>query len=171
MELSLDGIGDALSKGLDFAQPFLFGAGVLAGATEALAANNRYAQFGSGALPYRISDAIAQITGVQVAINGYKSGQTFKFNPTGFLNKGLAAAVAAWLYREAKLPYSKEIYKGVFPFAAGYSLGGLFDPPGQTAPGISSMFGGTGTTTPTYQGNVPFIRGEAGSKAQPSLVA
>ncbi len=60
---------------------------------------------------------------------GYTSKAVpFQFKATGFLNKGFVAAAAVYFYKEAHLPYYKEIYKAVFPFGVGYSLGGFIDP-------------------------------------------
>lgn len=125
VDLSLDGIGDAMEKGLNMAEPFLFGLGFVWGASSGRTYSSQ------NQLQARITQTLSNlgIGGITVA-QGFTSTSSFKFNPTGFLNKGLAAAVAAWVYKEAKLPYSREIYKAVFPFGTGYSLGGFFDPPG-----------------------------------------
>jgi hypothetical protein len=176
----MDGIQDAFSKGLDVAQPFLFGLGFVFGATEANAKSNASMNYSSN-LAWRIKDTLSNlgIGGVTVA-PGYTSVSSFKFRPTGFVNKGLAAAVAVWIYKEAKLPYHKEIYKAVFPFAVGYSLGGLIDPP-TTAIGVggsSGLVGATYSGSASYLtpqggiviGNVPFARAEGGRTTAVSVV-
>jgi len=133
VEFSTDGIQQALNKALDMGEPVLFATGFIFGATEAASANGHYSSLNTtddpnAGLYFRISDAIAFTTGQQVSINGHISGGSFTFKPTGFLNKGLAVAVGAWVYKEAKLPYAKEIYKAAYPFGIGYSVGGFFDP-------------------------------------------
>lgn len=134
VEVSLDNIGEAVDKGLDVAQPFLFGLGFVFGATEGQAASHSSTSGYSTNLAWRIKDTLSNLGlgGITVA-PGYTSVSAFKFKPTGFLNKGLAAAIGAWIYKEAKLPYNKEIYKAVFPFGVGYSIGGFFDPRGQSS--------------------------------------
>jgi len=166
------------------AQPALFALGFVYGATESLAAGNHYQNLAPNSyttqLHWRITDTIAEVTGQRVNVGGVMSGQSFKFNPTGFLNKGLVAAVAAWVYKEMKLPYAKEMYKAVFPFGAGYSIGGFFDPAGATAPGVggasSGLIGGYAAAPLGYamggqvMGNVPLTRAEGGASNSPPLV-
>lgn len=144
VELSLDGVGDAVDKGLTMAEPFLFGLGFVWGATEGQAAAAGPGSNYSTNLAARIRDTLSNLGlgGITVA-PGVTSVSAFKFKPTGFLNKGLAAAIAAWVYKEAHLPYAKEIYKAVYPFGVGYSIGGFFDPSTSPAgqPVISSIIG------------------------------
>lgn len=184
VQLSLDGMQDAVDKGLDLAQPLLFGVGFIWGSTAKQAAAHQ-GQIGPSGQPYstdiawRIKDTLSNLGlgGITVA-PGYVSTSNFAFRPLGFVNKGLAAALGAWIYQEAKLPYHKQIYKAVFPFGVGYAIGGFFDPPpGYTSPGIGgasgvvagsvataglsagySMSGSGGVAT----GNVPFLRAESG---------
>ncbi len=126
-----DGIGEAVKKATDVAQPFLMGAGFVWGATEDLAQAGNYQGANVGVnFAARTQDAIARATGIQLNLAGIgKSPYTFKLNTTGWLNKGLAAAVGAWVYKQAKLPYAREIYDVVYPFGVGYAIGGVFDDP------------------------------------------
>lgn len=139
----MDGIQTAANQALEAAQPALFGLGFIFGATEGDAtwhakheANAGY----SSNIIWRIKDTLGHLGIGGVDLGTDADGRSYvskagalKLKPLGFLNKGLAAAVGVWFYKEAKLPYSKEIYKGVFPFATGYSFGGIVDPPGASS--------------------------------------
>lgn len=56
-------------------------------------------------------------------------GPGFTINPAGFLNKGLAIAVGAYLYKEFGLPYANTVDKLFKPLGTGMAIGGVFDPP------------------------------------------
>ena len=125
----IDKVGDGFEKIIKKAELPLFAAGFVFGSTEDIASTGAYNGADMAAnLEMRLSDSIAHVTGMKVSINGQKSSASFKFNPTGFLNKGLVAAAGAAIYKEMGLPYAKEIAEVVIPFGSGYSIGGFFDP-------------------------------------------
>ena|SRR5579864_2212382 len=123
LEAGLDGIGGAFNKALNYVEAPLFALGFAYGATADLSYSGTF----TSAIEARVSDTIARVTGMQVQIGASKSSQNFKFNATGFLNKGIWGMVGSWMYKEAGLPYAREIYKLVFPASAGFTIGGLFD--------------------------------------------
>jgi hypothetical protein len=88
-------------------------------------------------LSLRVSDAIASWTGYQVTIGGNQSGISNGpiFSLTGIFNKGMAALIMLELYKAFGLPYSNMVSAVGEPIAAGYMIGGLFDPAPTGAPG------------------------------------
>lgn len=145
----MDNVGSAINGAVKAAEPALFAVGFVMGATEDLS----YSGTQPATFIQRVSDAIARATGVKLNLGGGSSASTqnFKLNWTGWLNKGLGAAAAAWIYKEAKLPYAADIYRLVFPLGVGYSIGGVFDDP----PGVPGGGGAAGSLG--YEPNYPGV--------------
>lgn len=131
-----------LKKYAELAEIPLFILGFSYGATEDLAKGGSYSSLNfQTAVQQRVVDAIARATGFQLKLGSITTSQTQKFNMTGWLNKGLIALGWAYVYKEADGPYKNTIWSIVAPFASGYVVGGLFDPPAVTVyanPAMSS---------------------------------
>lgn len=97
-----------------------------------------------------LGKTIARTTGVKLFPETIGTGQGFSFNPTGFLNKGLAIWAGSWLYGELGLPHASTVKKIGIPLGTGWTFGGLFDPPpqqqGRTPAGLASPAGAIRTT-------------------------
>lgn len=76
-----------------------------------------------------IGKLIARTTGQKTFTEVIGTGQGFSFNPTGFINKGLAIWAGSWLYGELGLPHASTVKKIGLPLGQGWTLGGFFDPP------------------------------------------
>ncbi len=77
----------------------------------------------------RIVDAIAEVSGVHLTLNGHTSTYVQVFKPTGFLNKGFWGYLGVWGYDALGLPFGRVVKNMLGNFLIGYSVGGFFDPP------------------------------------------
>ena len=79
----------------------------------------------------RLVDMLAQTVGYIPTLPAPwpNSNKTPKFKLTGFLNKGLIALALIEFYSALDLPFHALMKKIGTPIAAGYTIGGFFDPP------------------------------------------
>src|SRR5712692_3091374 len=93
-------------------------------------------------LQWRAADFLSHFGIAGVKIGPYTTKQAFTFNMFGFLNKGFWAALFLEVARnvvprDGRLGQIAHIvFEIAEPVAIGYSVGGIFDPPG--SPGVSS---------------------------------
>ncbi|MHC4397263.1 MAG: hypothetical protein ACYS1A_16620 [Planctomycetota bacterium] len=88
--------------------------------------NNRNAE---GKARYIIHNLLSRTTGYSPFEQEEGVGPGFTINPAGFMNRGLAIAIGAYLYKEFGLPYANTVEKLLKPLGTGMAIGGIFDPP------------------------------------------
>jgi hypothetical protein len=121
----------------------MMGIGFILGATEANATLNASQDYATN-ISWRLSDTLTNLgvggikvpytiggTGVVAGTSYTSKSGARKINYTGWLNQGLAAAILGQVYKKLNLPLGRTVESLTWNVGIGYSVGGIFDPPGQ----------------------------------------
>lgn len=148
----------------------LYALGFVWGTTEANAKAGAYnGKDMTTQLLQRTTDTLTNLGlgGITIAQGFTSASGGMKIQPLGWINKGLAAAIGATVYKDLNLPLATTIHALVFPFGVGYSIGGIFDPITPNSAAQHSPSGQQYQVAPGYAGAVSAANAMASQMVRP----